>query len=548
MATRFTLSGLLDRNAVNGINDNFNYLFNGVGNIEDLTNGLKNDINSIKLSNNTNFANIFSGLETALKMSDEVKDALEIAQQVNAENQNVQSQINELIISSGESDAEVIQARVDAKGGTNSTLKERIDKVEINIDDVAKKSEMYNKVYGTASPYTIPNNLGVIVPFNVYTSLNGKYEIDYDVSVNKVPVNKTYYVDVKNGNNSNSGTEQSPFKSINRAIRYGDMDQIIVKEGIYGWADVFNAYRTEKSFNMIGQGTVILGSHRDNLTWTKTSGYNNVYQTNASSVIEVVDAKNISNMKLLKKLSDVSQVSQNAGSYFIDSSNNIYVRTHDNRIPDEYILPNIAADVTQENINKLYFENIIFTNTVKLKTSNDGYTFYAKNCTFAFGTNGNALSLEGYNSILQNCVAEYAMRDGFNYHISNGNITKSIEIDCIGRYNGRDGADQNNGSTSHDGGQILRIGGEYHNNHGPNVIDVNEGSVSVNVGVHAHSSTATSNTVSNSNFKNGNVGASEMYLVNCVSHNSDYSVVTSTSTNSVTTINNSLLIGPTTTV
>jgi hypothetical protein len=31
----------------------------------------------------------------------------------------------------------------------------------------------------------------------------------------------------------------------------------------------------------------------------------------------------------------------------------------------------------------------------------------------------------------------------------------------------------------HDGGHILRIGGEYYSNSGPNVIDVNEGTVSV---------------------------------------------------------------------
>lgn len=53
----------------------------------------------------------------------------------------------------------------------------------------------------------------------------------------------------------------------------------------------------------------------------------------------------------------------------------------------------------------------------------------------------------------------------------------------------------------HDGGHILRIGGEYYSNSGPNVIDVNEGTVSVNIGVHAHSSRATKDTVSNSSFK-----------------------------------------------
>ena len=73
---------------------------------------------------------------------------------------------------------------------------------------------------------------------------------------------------------------------------------------------------------------------------------------------------------------------------------------------------------------------------------------------------------------------------------------------------------------------------------------MNEGTVSVNIGVHSHGSRATKGTISNASFKNGNLGLSKMYLINCVSNGSDYSVVTATSQNSVTTIENSLLLEP----
>lgn len=91
----------------------------------------------------------------------------------------------------------------------------------------------------------------------------------------------------------------------------------------------------------------------------------------------------------------------------------------------------------------------------------------------------------------------------------------------------------------HDGGYIIRVNGEYHHNSGPNVIDVNEGAQSWCVGVSAHESTATSG-VSNSDFKNGNVGASEMWLDSCASFGSEHSLVTA-GEGSKTYINNNLL-------
>nr|WP_263313608.1 hypothetical protein [Mammaliicoccus sp. Marseille-Q6498] len=543
MATRHILDGFFDRNAVNGMNDNFQTLFSDTTEVSSLAKNINNNLNNYINSSESNFDFLFTSVDKALKMSDEVNETLTIAKQANEDNKNIQAQIDELIIAEGQSDAEVIQARVDVDGNTSTTLKARIDKVQNSVVDTAQKSELYNKVYGTLTPLNLPNELGIVLPFNVQTAINGNYSHDYDVAVNKVPITKTYYIDVNTGSNNNEGTESSPFKSINRALRYGDADNIIVKEGVYGWSDGFSGFTQTKSFNLIGEGKVIVGAHRDSLTWTVNSTYSNVYQSNASSVVELADVLNINNIKFLTKKTSVADVSNNAGSYYIDTSNNIFVRTHDNRKPDQYILPNMTTDVAKlTDISSVYFENIITTNTFKVIATITGIKFYAKNCIFSIGTGGNAISTEGVESILQNCKAIYATADGFNYHISGSIIPKAIEIDCIAHDNGRNGADQNNGSTSHDGGKILRVGGEYYNNHGPNVIDVNEGTVSVNVGVHAHSSTATTGTVSNSNFKNGNVGSSKMYLYNCVSHDSDYSLVTSTSTNSVSTVNNSLLL------
>ncbi|RIN58517.1 hypothetical protein BU033_04060 [Staphylococcus simulans] len=497
-----------------------------------------------------NFNFVFENLNKVMSLSEEAKIILEKAEEVNSQNTNVQQQLNQLILEESTSDAEVIQARVDLDGVTSDTLKERIDSLQKVVKETSQKNALYEKVYNTFENYTPPSDLKIVVPFKVATSYSGNTSIDYDVSVNKNPVTKTYYVDVKKGDNSNPGTQSLPFKSINRALRYGDADEIIVNEGVYGWTDGFSGFSQSKPFNLIGIGKVLIGAHRDGLIWSQDSTYSNVYQANATSVIELIDYHNMNDIKFLDKVNSVEEVSQKAGTYFIDSSNNIYIRTHDSRVPDDQILPNMFNDAVKITDNaKVYFENIRFTNSVKLIATTAGKNFFAKDCYFSIGSGGNALSIEGYDfNIIQRCVAKHATMDGFNYHIKNGVLPKVIEIDCKGYDNGRNGADQNNGSTMHDGGHIMRINGEYYNNGGPNVIDVNEGTVSVNIGVHSHHSRASKGTISNASFKNGNLGASKMHLINCVSNGSDYSIVTASSESSVTAVENSLLIEPRTEV
>lgn len=546
MASRHVLDGFWDRRNVNGVNNNFVFLFDQISALLTNVNSIGSDLNTKAQTYENNFKYLFESAEKTLKISSDAKQAIQQAQEANAENKSVQKQIDQLIIDNGQSDAEVTQARVDINGVASDTLKARIDKVQKNAIDASQKSELYNKLYGSLSNLTLPNALNMAVPFNVKTALNGDVDINYDVSVNKNKVLKRYYIDVKKGSNTNDGSKEAPFHDIYRALKYADADEIVINEGVYGWNSGVAGYSQTKPFNLIGIGKVVIGAHRENLTWNVNSTYSNVYQTNASSIVEIVDYKDVNDIKFLQLQKSIQDVSKNAGSYYIDSTNNIYVRTHDDRVPDDQILPNMTSDAIKvENNPNVYFENINFSNSTKITTTTANNKFFAKDCHFTIGSGGNALSVEGYNlSIVQNCIAAHATMDGFNYHIKNNNVTKAIEIDCKGFNNGRNGADQNNGSTSHDGGQIIRIRGEYFNNGGPNVIDVNEGSTSVNIGVHSHSSRATSGTVSNSNFKNGNVGTSKMYLYNCVSNNSDYSVVTATSQNSVTTIENSLLLEP----
>ena len=68
--------------------------------------------------------------EESLRKAHEILDE---AQQTNDMNESVQQQINTLIAESGTSDAEVLQARIDAEGNEYQVLKERLDEKEKNF-------------------------------------------------------------------------------------------------------------------------------------------------------------------------------------------------------------------------------------------------------------------------------------------------------------------------------------------------------------------------------------------------------------------------------
>ena len=482
--------------------------------------GVKTDLNDItsKLGLLTNDVNAIK------KLNVKTDSLLKQAEEINNENKSVQSQIDALILESGTSDAEVIQAR-----GGKPLLKDRLNDYDSDIskiNDDLKRSFMYEKIYGTLSRYTKPSAMNLTIPFTVSVAPNGNFDYSYDVSRHKNTVSKRYYVDVNNGDNSNDGSSSAPFETLGRAFRYGDADEIVLKSGYYGWSKGIEGAapvaNQKKNFNLIGEGTVHLGAHRDYQDWSAVSGRSNVFTTTASAVAEVIDFNGgYAAPVFYKKVNSIDEVENTRASYFIDAGNVIYVRPNYIGKPNDRVLLNLANDAMPlRNHGKVYVENIKFTNTFSFDTTEPA-ELYCKNVDFAYGTANNALSIFGDIYFeLQNCRALWAERDGFNYHIRGGKLPRGLEIDCEGAYNGRDGANQNNGSTMHDGGKIIRVGGVYRRNHGPNVIDVNDGTQSLNIGVHAHSSTAT-NTHSNVDFRTRD--DADMWLVNCISNGSDFS-------------------------
>src|SRR5699024_3996599 len=93
------------------------------------------------------------------------------------------------------------------------------------VNDIALQSVLYNRLYGSLNEYEVREILNIKPPFEIKTALNGDVKADYNVTNRKNKVVSRYYVDVKNGNNDNDGSESKPFQTLNRAFRYDPVDE-----------------------------------------------------------------------------------------------------------------------------------------------------------------------------------------------------------------------------------------------------------------------------------------------------------------------------------
>lgn len=419
---------------------------------------------------------------------------------------------------------------------TNLTTRTTNAETSLTQKEVEKQNEIRSKYPKRITKYPFPVAwTWSDAPINIYTD-GVKFSTDFDVSKFKNISATTYYVDPVNGIDTNTGLSGSPVKSINKALTLcASGDTIILFDGVYTRTLALNSANIAKSVNIIAQnkGKAICGTH-DALTYTKTAGKTYVYQSTRSNVNKVVDISGIANDVTypLTKVSSIDECDALAGSWYTDNVT-LYVHTLDGTTPDNNkvlglllnnsfgIVPAVANMVVYlEGIKILGGQNgnVMIQNTATYPVP----SLYAKDCDFLHNALLNSVQIEGAKyAFFQNCKAMFADSDGFNYHAKNGQIVKSIEVNCVGGNNGSNvnTFDINNGSTTHDGCKSIRINCTYFNNKGCNVADVHVGTQSLNLGIVAYDSDSSTTDAYRCNFSAQQSGA-ELWLENCVSFGS----------------------------
>ena len=421
------------------------------------------------------------------------------------------------------------------------TLRENLDEVDAQFKNIAKKAKQYGATIRNNYPKVLIKNQEYVYPskFSLrYTELPKIYKnkeqfiTEFDVAKYKNKGGKNIYVSIKNGSASNDGlTRTTPCQSLEKALMLAtDGDTIIIideKNTLIPRGGWFKDGYITKNINVIAENNVI-HFQGDTPSWTKTEGYNNIYQVTRSKCTRVVDINDLNEIIDLEKVDSLSILENSMNSYYTD---NVTVYIHVKNANDK-ILPllnggrSCVENTNNQNL-KLYIENVALIGGCKNiyihgDSNYNGHEVYTKNVQCMYAVEGDALLVQNSKrAIHQNTICAYSSKDGFNYatNIGDSNIVDFIEINCIGYGNGNNvlnTANTHNGSTAHAKSHGIRVNGAYYGNYGGNVIDVQQVQ-SVNLGCIAYDSLSTVNDYNQGIGTQG--GGAVMWLDGCISFN-----------------------------
>ncbi|WP_180235960.1 hypothetical protein [Bacillus wiedmannii] len=463
-------------------------------------------------------------------------DAKTTANSANNTSNSVQKQLDTIVIN-GDSSVEAAQARVDENGKTSGTLKERIDKGFVKLTD---KQSMDIKHYqqklrtenkAKLSTFSFPTDFTWKAPIQIFTD-GRSYETFFDVARFKNTGGTTYYIKYDTGLNANNGTsENTPFQTLGKALSVAvDGDTIVILDTLLSRANfgVSNISVT-KNINIIAKTRCVIKAG-DTHTFTKTSGYTNIWDTNRTNALRVVDYEKEYDFT---KMNSITECDATPGSWYTDGTK-VYIHTLESTSPIDskhFVLINtnsfVFVDSTVRNV-KLYLENVEIVGGVpQIETKNSATTksyVYIKNSKLLYNCStlqGSIYAAGCEHAFFQNVTCAYSWEDGFDYQPLNGTATKFIEVDCIGHSNGRynQAADNFNGSTAHQDCKGVRYGGYYYKNIGPQVVDIYGTIQSVNFNVAAFDSEATQ--IPKIGFE---IMDNQMWLFNCTSFGNDIDI------------------------
>lgn len=457
-----------------------------------------------------------SGLPRINSVTDD--DLNEVKDSVNSLYDATESSINDSHVQN--SDIKLAEGTSDEV--TANEIRTFIDGSDGLLDlKVDKFSSKYSRI-------SIPSGFDhPMAPFNIIRSAGGSAEIvnfTKDTLRKKLNAPVIKYVDQINGNDANTGDSWvQAYKSFTQ-LRLVAFDRAFIAKGNY--ASVSNPiFTTENEIISVGgNSTVSFGVIGTERTWVSV-GSGTFSNSLTAAVTVVLDTSKFDTdgdyFRLTPKTS-LADVQTTPDSFWKDSSTNtLYVHYADGLTPSRTSAVMAISQITHTNGHNNYRENIDFIlGTSTNNTTATASTVNHVNCAYLFNTTTNGFYMRGnVNIYAEKCRAAKNFLDGFNYHESSSRNPAGIEFRCIGYKNGENNTSSiNNGSTTHENVRILRVGGIYFNNEGPNVHDVNTAK-SLNIDCVAYDSVAVTST-SKSNFALG-AAASEtcvMWMDGCVTH------------------------------
>ncbi|ARB06263.1 hypothetical protein SppYZU01_26 [Shewanella phage SppYZU01] len=413
--------------------------------------------------------------------------------------------------------------------------------------------------YPSGKACIIPDVFPLKLPFGVRAVSTGLCDHDFDPNTYDIertaPAPTYVYVDNINGDNLDTGlTPADPVRSINKGLDIINAGGpyanavLLIRPGYYRDKDSWSGRSVQSNVSVKPwitsddprRGPVISATDNPTLSWSLESGA--VWQTARSGAAWVVDTEQRNaqgDWHDLTKVNTLQDCRDNAGTWYTDNVD-VYVHRVDGSTvtsPEVRVYTSRANGSAEDGAYTLYLEDIHFYGGTKAwktdsRPNGTAETIVFNRCKTLYSS-GNGFEHYGADLVISiDCVADYNLADGFNYHANRADllqVTRSIEVNCRAKENGREWSpiiDVNNGSTAHEQHVIIRCGTIVTRNQGPQFADVGDAK-SYNFNCSGSYCTRNGDTARKTDFLHsgsGGTGQGEMYLDLCDGHNSLYSL------------------------
>lgn len=402
-------------------------------------------------------------------------------------------------------------------------LTEKINKSDLTADNIISvySSKLKPNKYVNKPSFPEMTGTSFFTDIARVIDVGGAYAPEFTVdyvweNAHQNITSTTYFVNYDTGSSSATGLNPSaalkyPSDAMTKA-KNGDI--IVIMGGYYPRNQL--GFDQKKSVHIQG-GIFCNADNNRSLTWTLVEG--STYKTTRSQAYAVWQAiKDGSEFSELLPTPTLARCKSTNGSYFIDGDT-VYVNTPSgySGAPGYDILVSLNAVGATINTN-VWCENTVFVfggHAACLNRSSTDPALFS-DCTFKYAKQNGFMS-QGGKSYLLNCESYNNGRDGFSYKKLNSNVSYGFEVGCTAHHNGdNESTGSDNGSTAHEGSIVTRINGKYYENKGPNIADVNPGTMSYNLNCACSNSTATAQ----DRRIDFNIEDGTMYLDRCTSDGS----------------------------
>jgi hypothetical protein len=328
-------------------------------------------------------------------------------------------------------------------------------------------------------------------PWPIRRDRRGAYTIDVDPRALRLPTTADLWLSPA-GDDAAPGTAAAPRRSLHAALASITAPTTIhLAAGTYdddaGWWGVTPAH----DVNLIAEGGRARITLADaELGWQPSADGPGVFAARyVPAPYAVIDGRTPGADPWLRAATSAADVAATPGSWFA-AGGVVTVHTRDGAPPDARLQVMPAARLNariDDPARSVYLEGLDLEGGYKALHVTRARRVIVVDTSFRYGASEGLSVLSTEEVLAFGAVAEANQRDGLAYSYT----PRVLEVDCTGRDNGRGGANIDNGSTVHSGGAVVRIGGFYRDNRGPNVADVG-GARSWNLGTRAGGTGATS--------------------------------------------------------